>query len=198
MLACVDVHYQTAGAVAACVLFSSWGQSDSEAEFAQGVRQVAPYEPGKFYRRELPCILSVLKIIQPVPSIIVVDAYVWLSIEERFGLGAHLYEALERKCSIVGVAKSPFFEGPNVAKVTRNSSARPLFVTSAGIPLEDAICAIQQMHGSFRIPTLIKRVDQLAKKGKLPDGASNISLPQDVQGFRTIQATCPSPKRKFF
>jgi deoxyribonuclease V len=165
MISCVDVDYRTTAAVAACVVFSFWGQSSSEAEFIERVSKVAPYEPGQFYRRELPCILAVLKMVQPIPNIIVVDGYVWLSAEGRPGLGAHLYEALGRKSEVVGVAKSSFFEGPNVAEVIRSRSSRPLFVTSVGIPLEEATSAIQHMHGGFRIPTLIKRVDELARNG---------------------------------
>lgn len=47
-------------------------------------REIAPYQPGEFYRRELPCLLAVLAC-GPVAEVIVVDGYVWLG-PERAGL----------------------------------------------------------------------------------------------------------------
>jgi deoxyribonuclease V len=60
MLACVDVDYRAAGAVAACVLFRSWSDADSAGELVQAIADVEAYQPGQFYRREMPCLLSVL------------------------------------------------------------------------------------------------------------------------------------------
>ena len=41
-------------------------------------------------------------------SLIVIDGFVYLDDEGGYGLGGHLYECLERRVQIVGVAKSPF------------------------------------------------------------------------------------------
>ncbi len=58
MIACVDVDYRDLGAVAACVCFEHWDDSRPVLESAIEIHGVEPYEPGRFYRRELPCILG--------------------------------------------------------------------------------------------------------------------------------------------
>ena len=68
---------------------------------------VAPYESGSFYKRELPCIVSLLQDLDVRDiSLIVIDGFVHLDDDGRYGLGGHLYERLERKVQVVGVAKS--------------------------------------------------------------------------------------------
>ena len=47
--------------------------------------------------------------------------------------------------------------------MTRGESATPLFITAAGIAAETAAAHVVAMHGPFRIPTLIKRADTLAR-----------------------------------
>lgn len=60
MLACVDVFYEDGCATAACILFRSWADSAPYGSARVTISPVAPYVPGEFYRRELPCILAVL------------------------------------------------------------------------------------------------------------------------------------------
>src|SRR5215475_5385931 len=107
MFACVDVDYRTEGAVAACVLFRAWDDADSAGERVETIARVEPYQPGHFYRRELPCLLSVLGTVTEPLETVVVDGYVWLT-DEQQGLGAHLYEALGRSVAVIGVAKTRF------------------------------------------------------------------------------------------
>ncbi len=164
MLACVDVDYRDNDSVAsvACLLFERW-QDAEPAEVVQAiVSDVAPYVPGQFYRRELPCILAVLKAVSQPPDVIIVDGYVWLGTPKRPGLGAHLHDALEHTATIVGVAKNPFVDSGAVP-VLRGDSTKPLYVTAEGMPTEEAAQQVQQMHGDFRFPTLLKQVDQLAR-----------------------------------
>jgi len=47
-----------------------------------------------------------------------------------------------------------------------------LYVTAAGMRLQEAADRIQRMHGPHRIPTLLKRVDTLAR------GSAGECLPQ--------------------
>ena len=44
-----------------------------------------------------------------------------------------------------------------------SSLLRPLFVTARGMPAADAARLVESMHGGHRIPTLIARVDHLAR-----------------------------------
>jgi deoxyribonuclease V len=163
MLAYVDVDYRDDRAVAACVLFHDWGDEHGAAELVRTIEHVEPYEPGRFYKRELPCLLAVLADVAGPLDVVLVDGYVWLQDEQTPGLGGHLYEALGRKVAVVGVAKTHFATAGAARPVKRGDSDRPLFVTAAGMAVEEAARLVQQMHGSFRLPTLLKRVDHLCR-----------------------------------
>ena len=163
MIACVDVDYRENYAVAGCVLFQEWTDSELTAEYVEIIYDIEPYQPGQFYLRELPCLLKVLeKIVEPI-SIIVVDGYVWLDNTQKPGLGAKLSEALNGSIPIIGVAKSSFAGSSGIILI-RGASTRPLFVTSVGIEPQIAAGYIQQMHGANRVPTLLKCVDSLCRQ----------------------------------
>ncbi|MBN1843541.1 MAG: endonuclease V, partial [Deltaproteobacteria bacterium] len=49
-------------------------------------------------------------------------------------------------------------------EIFRGGSIHPLYVTSAGVDLQKASEKIRTMHGAHRIPTLLKRVDLLARE----------------------------------
>ena len=165
MIAAVDVHYAGDAGYAACLTFPRWTDAEPEAEYGALVRPVHDYEPGHFWRRELPCIVAVLALLPRLPDVVIVDGYVWLDAASSKGLGAHLFDALGAAVPVVGVAKGSFRGSPHAGRVTRGSSSRPLFVTAAGMPLTDAAAAIGSMHGAYRTPTLLKRVDQLCRRG---------------------------------
>jgi deoxyribonuclease V len=167
LIACVDVDYRDHHAIAACVLFRDWLDSEPVAEWTQHIAPVAPYEPGQFYRRELPCLVAVLAPRRDEVQILIVDGYVWLRDEHSPGLGAHLYEALGRRIPVIGVAKT-CFQSAGVAKaVVRGGSKRPLFVTAVGLDVITAAACIRRMHGNHRIPTLLKRVDQCCRNAEV-------------------------------
>ena len=160
MLACVDVDYRGTGAVAAALLFEHWTDEVPTRELVARIANAAGYEPGQFYKRELPCILEVLRDVRP--DLVIIDGYVHLGPERRPGLGAHLAAALD--VPVVGVAKNPFHETP-ATPVLRGTSGKPLLVTATGIPEAAAAAHVRSMHGSHRIPALLRRVDQLCRAG---------------------------------
>lgn len=163
MIGALDVDYREDGtAVAALVLFAEWADEAPTAELAVRVAEVEPYEPGALFRRELPCLQAVLQASDVAADVLVVDAHVWLSADGQPGLGAHLYEALGRRTPVLGVAKNPFSGAP-AQEVLRGDSARALYVTAAGLPVEVAAAHIHSMAGPHRLPTLLKRVDRLAR-----------------------------------
>jgi len=164
MIACADVHYEETEAVAACLLFRDWSDGASYEEVVQRVPEVAPYEPGRFYRRELPPLLSVIGKPAQKPRFIIVDGYVWLGDESHPGLGAYLFEALGGTAAVIGVAKNLFREGPAVRAITRGRSRRPLYVSAAGMEMSEAARHVAELHGEFRIPTLLNRVDRLCRR----------------------------------
>ena len=64
---------------------------------------------------------------------------------------------------MIGVAKSAFATATHATPVLRGTSARPVFVTAAGMPRTDAAAMVRQMAGRFRIPDALRRADQLAR-----------------------------------
>ena len=163
MIACVDVDYRDREAIAACVLFRAWDDEHSAGEFVEHITKVEPYEPGQFYRRELPCLLAVLARVEAPPEAVVVDGYVWLDDGNTPGLGARLYEALGTAVPVIGVAKTRYLAASTAVAVKRGASQKPLYVTAAGMDAETAAQNIQGMHGAYRIPTLLRRVDRLCR-----------------------------------
>lgn len=159
----VDVHYYQRDAIVAGVIFTDWQACKPEQEVVTTVSGVAKYEPGQFYKRELPCILALLKHVQPLPKYILIDGYVDLGRDRKPGLGRHLYNALNDRCAIVGVAKSRFEGTPAEAELFRGYSNRPLYITSAAITQSEAKRCIKAMCGEDRLPVLLKQVDQLCR-----------------------------------
>ena len=125
--------------------------------------EVHPYQPGQFSRRELPCLLAVLRELPPV-AVVVVDGYVWLDGVSVAGLGAYLYQALAGNVAVIGVAKTRFAGAGAAVEVVRGRSTRPLFITAVGMSAQRAAEHVRSMHGSNRIPMLLKRADSLCRQ----------------------------------
>lgn len=162
MIACLDASYRDEGTSVACVLARSWADGLPVAEITRALSKSAPYQSGEFYRRELPALLSVLSELTCPLEAVLIDGYVWLDSLNKPGLGAHLYSALGGSTAVVGIAKRLFVGAPAIP-VVRGQSRSPLFVTSAGIPNHEAAALVRQMHGPYRLPTLLKRVDALSR-----------------------------------
>lgn len=161
MISAFDVKYfEDGSAMVAAVVFKDFKDSEPVSSYRKKVDRVHDYVPGSFYRRELPCILSLLSDIKEKIDTIIVDGYVFLG--DKPGLGAHLKERIETTVRIIGVAKS-YFEGSDAIKIYRGKSQNPLYVSSSGIDSMEAADFISKMHGRHRIPTLLRKVDRLAK-----------------------------------
>ncbi len=163
MILAVDVHYAGEGGTVAGVGFGDWDAAEPALAVRSHVERVAPYAQGAFYERELPCILQLLREHGLQPSCIVVDGYVYLDGHQRPGLGRHLFDALGGRVPVVGVAKTAFAGIGEACEVLRGDSKRPLYVTCAGLSLEEAKAGVARMHGSHRIPTLLRAVDRLCR-----------------------------------
>src|SRR5215813_9731673 len=161
MIACLDVAYHETRAVAAGIAFRDWLDESVVAESVVSLPDVQPYRSGQFFIRELPCLLAVLKVLPP-PQVVLIDGYVWLE-ENRPGLGAHLYQSLDGRASIIGVAKTRYLGATNVQEITRGKSKQPLYISAVGLSVEQAAKCVYSMHGPYRIPTLLARVDYLSR-----------------------------------
>ena len=161
MFAAADVHYlPSGGARAALVLAPDPTFSAIVSEKTVFIDHVAPYQPGEFYRRELPPIRAVLADVDDL-GLLIIDGYVTLDPNGRPGLGAYAHE--EFAVSVIGVAKTRYALAVHAIPVVRGTAKRPLYVTAVGIPPADAAELVRTMTGSFRLPDALRRVDTLAR-----------------------------------
>jgi deoxyribonuclease V len=163
VLVAVDVDYRATEVVTACVGFRTWTDAAPAIEVVtRSPGAAAAYQPGNFFQRELPPLLVALRRLTVPPAIIVVDGYVWLEPGVP-GLGARLHDALG--IAVVGVAKSPFAGAIDARVILRGTSLDPLYVTAIATDVDAAATGVRAMHGPHRLPTLLKRVDRLARDG---------------------------------
>ena len=161
----IDVYYYNENkAKIVGIIFENWESPEPAKIITKAFDKAAEYESGKFYKRELPCIMELLKCID-MDSIdtIIVDGYVYLETIDSPGLGLHLYNTLERKYPIIGVAKT-YYHNSIAEKIYRGKSKIPLYITSAGIAPNEAMRCIETMYGNYRIPKLLKLLDQKTKE----------------------------------
>ena len=161
MILAFDTYYFEDKAKTVGVSFGNWLDKEPASIYEETLKGVAAYEPGAFYKRELPCILSLLeKIPLSIIEMIIIDGYVVLNDEGKLGLGGHLYIELDKTIPVIGVAKSRFQENSqNHKQLLRGKSKSPLYITAIGVALETACECVNSMHGDFRIPTLLKLLD---------------------------------------
>jgi len=81
-------------------------------------------------------------------------------------LGAHAHD--EFGVPVIGVAKTAFRTATHAVPVLRGRSARPLYITAAGMPVKEAADLVIHMAGPFRRPDALRRVDVLARTGQWP------------------------------
>ena len=163
----LDVQYNNnENAVVACIGFENWDDKKPLYIKTHLIEKIEPYQAGLFYKRELPCLLEALKGLNNI-EYIVVDGYVWLEEENHSGLGMYLYNALDRKIPIIGVAKNRFNNTPKKCELLRGESKKPLYISTVDIELEEAKRYIASMDGKYRFPTLLKDVDSLARGAEI-------------------------------
>lgn len=163
MNAILDVCYGKGRASVACVQFSNWTDSHPSDVRISELDVQAGYIPGRFFERELPCLLYALKQETVRFEVIVIDGFVHLKPPLKKGLGFHLAESLSYPVAVIGVAKNPLKVADQFLPVLRGRSSKPLFVSAINISIERAAGLIKCMNGKFRIPTLIKMTDQLCR-----------------------------------
>jgi len=164
MILAVDVYYKENVAKAASVLFD-WDSETPHEVASVYIDDVEEYTSGEFYKRELPCILSILKEVDLSKiEAIVIDGYVFLDNDELPGLGARLWEELDKKTPVIGIAKAPFAKNTEtVVKVSRPGSSKPLFVSAVGFDLATAADLVKNMPGKYRIPQVLQVLDKETK-----------------------------------
>ncbi|NHZ97896.1 endonuclease V [Massilia sp. CCM 8734] len=178
MILAVDVQYEQDCGYVAGLLFERWDAMAPVATFSKQQMGVGEYVPGEFYKRELPCILALLGELDQLPETILIDGFVFLDGHAHAGLGKHLYDALDGKAKVIGVAKTSYAGIGDDYKLLRGDSIKALFITCIGLELAAAREHIAAMHGRHRMPVLLKTVDRLCREQALA-GATGIA--QDVR-----------------
>ncbi len=158
-----DVHYlASGGARAAAVVAADAAFAHLVADRIALVPDVEPYRPGQFYLRELPALRAALDGLTGM-ALLIIDGYADLDPQGRPGLGARACD--EFGVPVIGVAKSAFRTATHAIPVLRGTSARPLYVTAAGMPRTEAASLVQHMTGRYRMPDALRRADALARHG---------------------------------
>jgi deoxyribonuclease V len=167
----LDVCYREDGsALVAAVSFATWSDGVPVSTRLVEIESVLDYEPGDFAKRELPCLMAALEGQDLGGSdAVVVDAYVDLDEAGRPGLGRKLFEALGRRVPVVGVAKTRFEGIPEQWGLARGASKNPLYVSAAGMSMQQARAHVASMHGPHRMPTMLRAVDGLCRGRELAD-----------------------------
>ena len=176
MIVAFDTYYYNGFSYTVGGVFKSWG--DEKASYFVTSKRTcidSEYISGELYKRELPCIMQCLKMmnIDEIETIIV-DGFVWLSENGKTltkGLGAMLQEAIfklyGRKKTIVGVAKNRYHvEIPECVVLERGlESKKPLFITCSETCFSEFYASqIKVMHGDYRIPNILKSVDMKTRE----------------------------------
>lgn len=165
MILAIDVHYKETYAKAVGVLFNWEDETPNEIVTAI-INEVAEYESGQFYKRELPCIMQLLqKIDLSFIEVIIIDGHIYVNNDKTYGLGGYLYQALEEKIPIIGVAKKSFINTNEVSiPILRGKSKVTLYISAIGYKIEKALQNIEDMNGYYRIPTILKYLDTITKE----------------------------------
>lgn len=66
---------------------------------------------------------------------------------------------------MIGVAKTAFQAATHTVPVLRGTSARPSFVTAAGMSRDEAANLVRHMSGRRRLPDAMRCADTLARTG---------------------------------
>lgn len=164
MLLAIDVYYKKELARIVGVLFN-WQDLKPKEIIIENIDNVAEYIPGEFYKRELPCLLKLIKSINLEElEAIIIDGNIYVDNDLKFGLGGILWETLNRKIPIIGIAKTSFFSNKEtVSEVYRGKSNKPLYVSTIDYPIENAIKNLIEMKGDYRIPSVLKELDTITK-----------------------------------
>ncbi len=165
MILAFDTYYYEDKARTVALQFENWQDLEESRVFDETLSGISEYVSGEFYKRELPCILSLLKQIDLTHcETIIIDGFVILDDEGKLGLGGYLYEALSSKIPVIGVAKNNFSQINRHKKaILRGESKKPLYITVMGMDLELAADKIKDMNGDYRFPNILKRVDAIGR-----------------------------------
>ena len=171
MIVAFDTYYYNGFSHTVGGVFENW--TDKEVKyFVTSKRECrdAEYIPGQLYKRELPCIMQCLNMLDlDEIDTIIVDSFVWLTTNGSDlipGLGMRLanklYSEYDRNdITIVGIAKTSYhFTIPTSVEIKRGESKSPLYITCSNVDATKKYASlVEKMYGANRLPDIIKAVD---------------------------------------
>jgi deoxyribonuclease V len=165
MVLSLDVHYRNDKAKIVGVLFE-WDDISTKKIIIECIDKVEEYVSGEFYKRELPCLLKIIEKVDLLElEVIIIDGYIFIDNNFKYGLGGILWEKLDRKIPIIGVAKTSFFSNKETVKeLIRGNSKKPLYISTIDYPIDKAMENLKKMSGEYRLPTILKQMDTITKE----------------------------------
>ena len=145
--------------------------------------QAADAQAIEFYLRELPPLRAVLDDLSGMVGLLVAGGYADLDPGGRPGLGARAHA--EFGIPVIGVAKSRFRTATHAVPVVRGSSARPLFVTAAGMPAADAadlVRRLQDRQGRHAGQDLVFADVQVLRPARIGMSGAGVAVAAPVSG----------------
>lgn len=144
----VAMHDLDGCTIVAAAAFEEWDTAEAARTFAS--RRAAAVPPVRNPRgtAELAGVLQLLREHTLEPQLIVIDGPVHLDAAETPGWGRQLFDALGRRCPVIGVSTRAMPNLPAQFEVWRDEEARPLIVTCIGIDLGAAKARVRTMHGT--------------------------------------------------
>lgn len=176
MIVAFDTYYYNGFSYTVGGVFKTWGDKNVS-YFVTSKRTCidSEYISGELYKRELPCIMQCLDMLNIDDiELIIVDGFVWLSEDGKTltkGLGERLNDAIfhkyGRKKIIVGIAKNKYHvDIPECEVLVRGLEAKkPLYITCSDTCFTSFYASqIKVMYGDYRIPNIIKAVDMKTRE----------------------------------
>jgi deoxyribonuclease V len=151
---CLDAVYGPVQAVAAGAVIKGWDAKAAEQMFVGRFEARRRYQPGAFYKRELPLLLPLISNVDAPIGVIVIEGYVLAQSRRAAGPRRASFRKLGFRIPVIGVAKTQYRADTWSIPIRRAGSERPSFVTSAGMDQEEAAACIRNMHRDHRIPTI--------------------------------------------
>ena len=166
----LDTYYYEDIAKTVGVIFNDWSDKKPLDIISSWTTQFDPYIPGEFWKRELPCIVNLLDLLNLDDfSIFIVDGFVDVLDEKlgitKPGLGRKLEEKYPDK-EVIGVAKSKFGKTEKIsAKIQRGPrGSRYLYVQACKMNNKEAGKIIYTMYGEYKLPEMLRILDKETKK----------------------------------
>lgn len=196
-LAVDSYYYSESDCYTVGVVFDNWKSDTPKMTKSVHTRHFDNYIPGNFYKRELPGILDILKEfnINDIDTIII-DGYCWLNDREKGlvkGLGMYLNDALSvdyPDIDIIGVGKTLYGKRSTSIynEIIRGKAKKPLFITDCRLTNnETAGMKIKSMTGKFRIPYMLKYLDDRTKEFDLHGDLKSFKEPCRKRYAQTFQ-----------